>query len=176
MSKPSFSADLKYELERLWASINELNRKRDRRPPNLRDLQDVNGHGALQGYQPFYDTTVGRYKMAIPPPMVTFNQNGALTVAGSDLFPVPANCKLFLVRARLKTAGSSTTTSVLKKNASTTVATFSFTSGNTTPTTTPSVSTTLVDGDYLWVDTTAAGSSAAGLVVAVWAMASSAPS
>jgi hypothetical protein len=107
------------------------------------------------------------FDYAFPP----FNQTGALTVSGSDHYPVPASCKLVLVRGRLKTSGSTTTTAILKKNASTTLATFSFTSGNTTPTTTPTVSVDLVDGDYLWVDTTAAGTSAAGLVVALWAMA-----
>lgn len=175
MGQPSFGYDTKYQIERLWAAVDELNRKRPRRPPNFGDLQNVKSYGALNGYQPFYDQATGIYKMSVPPPMVTFNQNGAIAVAGSDHFPIPAPCKLFLVRALLKVAGSSTTTTILKKNA-TTVATFTFTSGNTTPTTTPEVATTCVDGDYLWEDTTAAGTGAEGLVVAVWAMAGAAPS
>jgi hypothetical protein len=108
-----------------------------------------------------------KFDYAFPP----FNLNGAISVSSSDHYPVPASCRLVLVRGLLKTSGSSTTTAILKKNAATTVATFSFTSGNTTPTTTPTVAVNLVDGDYLWLDVTGAGTGAAGLVVALWAMA-----
>jgi hypothetical protein len=157
------------------AAAHERITENIRRPPtgpHLAGLEDVDQIvRPSHGYALVYDKPTGLFKAAIPPPMVTFNQTSVLTVSGSDEFTVPAACKLFLVRARLKTTGSTTTTAVLKKNASTTVATFSFTSGNHTPTSTPTVSTALVDGDYLWLDTTAAGTSAAGLVVSVWAMA-----
>lgn len=110
------------------------------------------------------DSRPVRIDFALPP----FNRNGTLTVSSSDHLPIPTACKLVLVRGRLKTTGSSTTTAILKKNASTTLATFSFTSGNATPTTTPTVSVDLVDGDYLWLDITGAGTAAAGLVVSMW--------
>ena len=106
----------------------------------------------------------GDFDFALPP----FNLNGTLSVSASDHLPIPTACRLVLVRGRLKTTGTSTTTAILKKNASTTLATFSFTSGNATPTTTPQVAVALVDGDYLWVDVTAAGTGAGGLVIALW--------
>ena len=98
-----------------------------------------------------------------------FNLNGTLSVSASDHFPIPTSCQLTVVRARLKTAGSSTTTAVLKANASTTVAPFSFSSSSVTPSSNPTVANRLTVDDYLWLDVTAAGTSAAGLVLAVWA-------
>ena len=174
MGQPSFPADQKYEIERLWKAVGELNRKRPRRQPNLRDLQDVNGWGTLNGYIFTYDTATGRHRPVVPPPFVTFNRNGALAVAGFDKLRVPAPIKLFLGSGYLTTAGTATSTALLKKN-STTVATYTFTSGNNDPTSQPALSTSYAAGDTLWVDVTAAGTSAAGLVIAVWAMADIAP-
>lgn len=171
MGQPSFPNNLQYRVERIEADLAELHRKRPRRNPNLRDMQDVNGWGAADGHALVYDTEFGRYKPVIQPPMVTFNMNGALTVSRFDDWVVPAACKLFLVKARITTTGSSTSTAVLKKGASTTIATYSFTSGNHAPTTYPALSTTLAEDDVLWVDVTAAGTSAAGLTLSVWAMA-----
>jgi hypothetical protein len=111
--------------------------------------------------------------MALPPPFLKFNLNGAVSVSVSDEDPMGAAGKLILVAARLKTAGSTTTTAVLKHTTAdgvttSSVATFSFTSGNKTSTTTPSVGFSFVAGDYWWVDVTAAGADAEGLVVAGW--------
>lgn len=170
MAQPSLPYDTKYEIERLWAAVREMNRKRDRRPPNVRDLQDVNGWGAATGYALMYDQTTGRYKPVIAPPTLRFNKNGALTVSSSDHDPMGGPGKLIKVKARLKTSGSSTTTAVLKEGA-TTVATFSFTSGNVLPTTTPTVAYSYDEDDYFWLDVTAAGTGAAGLVVEGWATA-----
>lgn len=175
MAQPSLPYDIKYKIERLEAAVRELNRKRDRRPPNVRELQDVNGWGALNGYQLFYDAAIGKFKAAVPPPMVTFHLDGALSVRSSGEFPIPAPCTLFLTAGRLTTVGGSTSTALLKHN-TTTIGTFDFTSGNNGPTTTPTILVPCVAGDYLWVDVTAAGSSAEDLVIPVWAMAGAAPS
>ena len=173
MGLPSFPHDTKYELERLWAKFAELDRRRPRRPANLRDLQDINGWGAADGHSVFYDTATGRYKVALAPPFLKFNLNGTLSVSASDEDPMGAAGKLILVAARLKTSGSTTTTAILKHTTAngattTSVATFSFTSGNKTPTTTPTVGFGFVADDYWWVDVTAAGTDAGGLVVAGW--------
>lgn len=167
MGQPSFPNDPLWRLERLEAEVQELYRRRTRRPPNVRDLQDVNGWGALTGYALMYDQDTGRYKPVIAPPFLKFNVNGTLTVASTDHDPMGGAGRLIRVAARLKTAGSSTTTAVLKEG-STSVATFSFASGNTTPTTTPTVDHAFDESDYWWLDVTAAGTGAAGLVVAGW--------
>ena len=160
-----------WRLERLEAAHAEQNRRRPRRPPNVRDLQDVTGYGALTGYGLIYDQDTGRYKPVLAPPTLRFNLNGSLSVSASDHDPMGGPGKLILVKARLKTAGSSTTTAVLKESA-TTVATFTFTSGNTTPSVSPSsVSHAFDEDDYWWLDVTAAGTGAAGLVVNGWATA-----
>jgi hypothetical protein len=109
----------------------------------------------------------------IAPPFLKFNLNGTLSVSASDEDPMGFAGKLILVAARLKTSGSSTTTAILKHTTAdgattTSVATFSFTSGNETPTTTPSVGFSFLADDYWWVDVTAAGTGAAGLVVSGW--------
>lgn len=174
MPKPSFGYDTKYEIERLWAAVDELNRKRDRRPPNLRDLQDVNGYGAATGHVLAYDATLGRFRPMLAPPFLRFNLNGTLSVSASDHDPVGGNGRLTLVRGRLKTSGSSTTTALLKVN-STTVCTLTFTSGNVTPSYSPTtVSHAFDNDDYWWLDVTAAGTGAAGLVVNGWGTAGAA--
>lgn len=171
MVQPSFQHDTKWRLERIEAELREIRRSRPRRPPNLRDLQDIDGWGAADGYAALYDTSIGRYKVALAPPTLRFNQHGAVTVESSDHDPMGGAGKLILVKGRLAVAGSSTTTALLKEGA-TTVATLSFTSGNVTPTITPTtVSHAYEADDYWWLDITAAGTGAEGLVVAGWATA-----
>lgn len=171
MGQPSLPYDTKYEIERLWAAVREMNRKRDRRPPNVRDLQDVNGWGAATGYALVYDQTTGRYKPLIAPPTLRWNQHGAVTVESSDYDPMGGSGRLVKVKGRLTTAGSSTTTALIKEGA-TTVATLTWVSGATTATVTPSVvNHAYEENDYFWLDITAAGTSADGLVVVGWATA-----
>lgn len=83
MPQPSFGYDTKYEIERLWAAVRELNRKRSRRPPNLRDLQDVNGWGAEDGSLLKYSTSIGRWKPA--PPTTSTGFRAARTIDQSLL-------------------------------------------------------------------------------------------
>lgn len=177
MGQASFPRDLKFWMERVEAELNELHRKlHPKRQPNLRDLQDVNGWGALTGYILAYDATTGRFKPMLAPPFLRFNLNGTLSVSSSDHDPVGGSGRLTLVRGRLKTAGSSTTTALLKAD-STTVATLTFTSGNATPSYSPTTVDHAFDNDtYWWVDLTAAGTSAAGLVINGWGTAGAAPS
>lgn len=171
MGQPSFQNDMKWRVERIEAELQEIRRARPRRPPNLRDLQDINGWGAADGHSVFYDTEYGRYKVALAPPTLKFNQHGAVTVESSDHDPMGGAGKLILVKARLAVAGSSTTTALLKEG-STTVATVSFTSGNVLPSVTPStIAHSYAADDYWWLDITAAGTGAEGLVVSGWATA-----
>lgn len=169
MGQPSFPANNDWRFERLEAQVQELFR-RGTTPPNVRNLNDVDGWGAATGYSLMYDQTTGRYKPVIAPPTLRFNLNGTLSVSSSDHDPTGGPGKLIKVKARLKTSGSSTTTALLKEG-STTVATFTFTSGNVLPSTTPTVSYSYDEDDYWWLDVTTAGAGAAGLVVEGWATA-----
>lgn len=108
--------------------------------------------------------------LAIPPPTLRFNLNGPITVSSSDHDPMGYGGRLHRVAARLTVVGTSTTTALLKRG-STTVATFSFTSGNALPTTVPEVNDRFSPGDYYWTDVTAAGTAAEGLVLTGWASA-----
>ncbi len=171
MGQPSFPNNDRWRIERLEAAVTELYRRRPRTQPNLRDLNDINGWGAADGHVVMYDTTTGKYKPVLAPPTLAFNQTGTLTVSASDEAPMGSSGKLFLVQPRLKTTGSGTTTAVLKKNASTVVTTFTFASGSHTATWTALANTSFVAVDYFWLDTTAIGSGAAGLVVYAWAQA-----
>lgn len=171
MGQPSFPNDPLWRLERLEAEVQELYRRRTRRPPNVRDLQDVNGWGALTGYTLLYDQATGRYKPLIAPPTLRWNQHGAVTVESSDHDPMGGAGRLIKVKGRLTTAGSSTTTALIKEG-STTVATLTWGSGATTATVSPSsVNHAYSEDDYFWLDITAAGTGADGLVVVGWAAA-----
>lgn len=172
---PSFEPNLYEDVQTLKRQIAELHRKRDRNQPRLGDLRDVNGWGAQTGYVLAYDATVGRFKPMLAPPFLRFNQHGAVTVEDSDNDPVGGPGRLTLVRGRLATAGSSTTTVLLKLNGST-IVTMTFTSGNVTPTYSPSTVSQTFDGNAYWsLSITAAGTGAEGLVVNGWATAGAAP-
>lgn len=179
MGQPSLEPNDRLLLLQLQDQVRDLYRRRPRQQPNVRDLQDVNGWGAANGHALMYDATVGRYRPALSPPLLKFNQNGTLTVSSSDEDVMGGSGKLILVAARLKTTGSSTTTAILKHTTAdgattTSLATFTFASGSHTPTTTPPVAHRFVAGDYFWVDTTAAGTGAGGLVVNGWGTAGAA--
>lgn len=171
MGQASFEKNDKWRIERLEAQVQELYRRRARRSPNVRDLQDVNGWGALTGYALVYDQDTGRYKPLIAPPTLRWNQHGAVAVESSDHDPMGGPGRLVKVKGKLKVAGSSTTTAIIKEGA-TTVATLTWGSGATTATVTPStVNHAYDEDDYFWLDITAAGTSANGLVVVGWATA-----
>lgn len=172
----SFQPNLVEDVEWLKRQVAELNRKRDRNQPRLGDLRDVNGWGAQVGYVLAYDPLVGRYRPMLAPPFLRFHSEGAIAVESSAHDPVGASGRLTLVRGRLTTAGSSTTTAVLKCN-STTVCTLTFASSAVVPTYSPStVSHAFDSDDYWWLDVTAAGTGAEDLVVNAWATAGTAPS
>lgn len=171
----SFQPNLVEQVNALERAVAELQRKRPRNLPRLGDLRDVNGWGAATGYVLAYDATVGRFRPMLAPPFLRFNLNGAISVSSSDHDPVGATGRLTAVRGRLTTSGSSTTTAVLKCN-STTVCTLTFTSGNVLPSYSPTTVNHAFDGDdYWWLDVTAAGTGAEGLVVNGWGTAGAAP-
>lgn len=170
MSQPSFLRNDRFELEQLARRVAQLERLQAS-TQNIGDLGDVVGWGAADGHAHMYDTTTGTFKPMLAPPYVTFNMTGSLSVAGLDRFPNASTGRICTVAGILTTAGSSTTTAVLKKNAATVVTTFTFTSSSQTPTFTALANASFIASDYLWLDVTAAGTGAAGLVVNVWATA-----
>lgn len=160
-----------HRIEQLESHVDQLYRRRPRQLPNLREHTDVVGYGQASGHALVYDATSSRWKPVLAPPTLRFNLNGAVAVSSSDEDVMASDGKVFLAKARLKTAGSSTTTAILKHGASATVATFTFGSGARVPASPPTVSKVFAEDDYFWVDVTAAGSGAEGLVINVWAMA-----
>lgn len=173
---PSFEPNLYEDVQALKREVAELHRKRDRNLPRLGDLRDVNGWGAQTGYVLAYDQTIGRFKPMLAPPFLKFSTVGDdVPVVESGHDPVAAPGRLTLVKARLATAGSSTTTALLKHNGST-VVTVTFTSGNVTPSLSPTTVDYAFDADDYWsLDITAAGTAASGLVVAGWGTGGAAP-
>lgn len=170
MSQPSFLRNDRFEVEQLARRVTRLERLQAS-TQNIGDLGDVVGWGASDGHVHAYDTTTGTFKPMLAPPFLKFNLNGTLSVSASDQDPVAGAGKIVTVNARLATAGSSTTTAVLKKNASTVITTFTFASSSNTATWTALANTTFAANDYFWIDLTAAGTGAKGLVIAVWATA-----
>lgn len=131
---------------------------------------------AAAGHALMYDTVSGLWKAVLAPAAVTFNINGALSVVSTDRMPMGSAGRVCQAAALLTTAGSSTTTAILKHTTAndattTTLATFSFSSSSKTPSSYPTISFVFAQYDKLWVDVTAAGTGAAGLVVPVWATA-----
>lgn len=172
---PSFEPNLYEDVQALKRAVAELNRKRERDAPRLGDLRDVNGWGASAGHVMAYDAAVGRFKPMLAPPFLRFDAFGPIEVRSSDHDPAGAAGRLVLVRGRLTTSGSSTTTALLKCE-STTVCTLTFTSGNVLPTYSPTTVNHAFDADaYWWLDITAAGTGAEGLVVNGWGTAGAAP-
>lgn len=113
--------------------------------------------------------------LAIPPPFLRFNLNGAISVSSSDFDPMGYGGRLHRLAALLTTTGTSTTTVLLKHTTAdgattTTVATFNFTSGNRVPTEgiPYDVNFRFKPGDWFWTDVTAAGTGAEGLVLSGW--------
>lgn len=130
----------------------------------------------LDGHALMYDQLTGLWKPVLSPPIVTFNLTGSLTVSSSDEMPMGSAGRVIQTAPHLKTAGSSTTTALLKHTTAngattTTLATYSFSSSSKTPSSYPSISFVFAQYDWLWVDVTAAGTGAAGLVLPVWATA-----
>lgn len=171
----SFVPDDHERILALERTVRELQRKRPRDAPRFGDLRDVNGWGALDGYQFFYDASIGRQRPGAPPAFTTFHMLGDIEVREGAHFPVPFPVRLFAAAAKLTVAGGSTTTALLKHR-TTTVATYTFAAGNEWPNSQPDISEAC-DGveDYLWMDVTAAGSGAQELVLGVWAAAGAAP-
>lgn len=171
MGQPSFSPDDRSQLQWCVEQLRELNRKRPRRGQNIGDLQNVRGYGALSGHALMYDQLTGQWKPVLSPPVVTFNINGPLTVVATDEMPMGSAGRVIQAAARLKTSGSTTTTAILKHTTgatTSTLGTFTFTSGNKNPSSYPTISFVFAQYDVLWLDVTAAGTGAGGLVVPVW--------
>lgn len=130
------------------------------------DASGMANSSPLDGPPP--DVTVERGGVGGGGFAVVFHSGGALAVSASDELPVPHAGTISKFRARLKVAASSGTTTVdIYKNASDLLGTVSLGSGaqDDTVDLTDPVS---LDGstDYLWVDTTAVGTGAEGLVIA----------
>lgn len=128
------------------------------------------------GHALMYDQLTGLWKPVLAPPLVTFHQFGAVEVRSSGLFQCGSAGRVVQANGNLKVDGSSTTTALLKHTTAngattTTLGTFTFTSGNTQPTSVPTISFVFAADDFLWLDVTAAGSGAEDLVINVWASA-----
>ena len=133
-------------------------------------LRPLNGHALM------YDQLTGQWKPVLSPPLVTFHGLGAFEVAESGRFPCGSDGRVIQAAAVLTTAGSSTTTADLNHTTSdgattTTLATYTFASGNLAPNSYPDISFVFAQYDWLWLDITAAGTGAEELVVPVWATA-----
>jgi len=140
----------------------------DRRAvPDLAKIERYRAERLLQLHQRRQPQAQTRTTMVSPVPgrgEIVFNQSGAISVAASDKWPAPAAVTLTRARVALRTAGSSTTTAVVKVG-STTVATITLAS--TVSAATVSIGADVAANGLVWIDTTAAGTGAVGLVVAV---------
>ena len=140
----------------------------DRRPiPDLARIERYRSERLLQLHQRRTPREATRSTLVGPSRStgeVVFNLSGPISVSSSDRWPTPAAVTVTRARATLRTAGSSTTTALVKVG-STTVATITLASTETAATV--AVGADAAAGALVWIDATAAGTGAVGLVVAV---------
>lgn len=169
MTANSVPQDLPERVRQLERRLAEQEKRDPGNDHHLRDHIDGEMWSASDGHASLYDSDTGLWKNVIPPPMITFNMPGALALLESDVFWVPADCKIFLWSVGLKTTGSSTSTIDLVKHPSTVIDSLSLGSGDSYEN--AAIGYALSAGDGLFVETTALGTGAEGAVVSVWAKA-----
>lgn len=149
-------------MERLWRAFRAPRRGR------IGDADDVQSHGAADGFAHLFDRDTGLWKAVIPPASWKWHWRTPVVEEG-DEDDVAADCKLFLWSVRLKTTGSSTTTCELHSVADGLIDTLTLGSGVKRNATT--LGYALSAGDGLFTEITGAGTGAAGLLSSAWAKA-----